>query len=70
MPTVSGTHWEAVKALLGSGQNVLWVTEGAQTDVTQPSKVMMHGLAGTVRVRFIRFTSRLERHLYHLAVSI
>lgn len=49
MPNISEAHWEAVKTLLSSGQKILWVTEGAQLDVTQPSKAMMHGLARTVR---------------------
>lgn len=49
MPNISEGHWEAVKTLLSSGQKILWVTEGAQMDVTQPSKAMMHGLARTVR---------------------
>lgn len=49
MPSISEGHWEAVKTLLSSGQKILWVTEGAQMDVTQPSKAMMHGLARTVR---------------------
>lgn len=48
-PTIREDQWEALKTLTEIGSRILWVTEGSQLDVTNPSGAMSHGLARTVR---------------------
>ncbi|KAL8638175.1 MAG: hypothetical protein Q9226_009022, partial [Calogaya cf. arnoldii] len=36
-------QWEAIKALVGSGKSLFWVTRGAQYPVTHPDNAMIHG---------------------------
>ncbi|KAJ5997672.1 beta-ketoacyl synthase domain-containing protein [Penicillium canescens] len=49
LPTITEPNWEALKAIISSGMKLLWVTEGSQMEVTNPSKAMIHGLGRTVR---------------------
>lgn len=46
---VDGPQWEALKALVGSGKRVLWVTRGAQYRVTDPNAALAHGLFRVAR---------------------
>lgn len=44
------TQWAAIKRLLCSGKQVLWVTNGTQiASVTDPDNAMVHGLFRTIR---------------------
>ncbi|OQE43511.1 hypothetical protein PENCOP_c003G08807 [Penicillium coprophilum] len=49
LPTIIEFNWEAPKATISFGMKLLWVTEGSQMEVTNPSKAMIHGLGRTVR---------------------
>lgn len=49
-PSVSESHWEQTKKLVGSGKPILWVTQGAQTDtVGTPENAMIQGLFRVAR---------------------
>ena len=44
------TQWEALKRLICSDKQILWVTKGTQTArVTDPDNAMVHGLFRTIR---------------------
>lgn len=49
LPTIHEDQWESLKLLISKGTRILWVTEGSQLDVSNPSKAMIHGLARTIR---------------------
>ena len=50
LATPTDTQWAALKRLLCSGKQVLWVTEGTQTTrVTDPDNAMVYGLFRTIR---------------------
>ncbi|KAL7803491.1 beta-ketoacyl synthase domain-containing protein [Trichoderma aethiopicum] len=42
-------QWEAVKALVTSGNPLLWVTKGSQHPVTDPDNALVHGLFRVAR---------------------
>ena len=42
-------QWEAIKGLVSSGSDVLWVTKGAQDPVTDPDNAMINGLFRVAR---------------------
>lgn len=46
---INAVQWDALKTLLGSGNNLLWVTKGAQYKVTNPNTALAHGLFRVVR---------------------
>ncbi|KAI1504774.1 hypothetical protein F5X99DRAFT_405775 [Biscogniauxia marginata] len=46
---VDNEQWEAIKMLIGSGNPLLWVTKGAQGEVTNPDSAMVHGLFRVAR---------------------
>ncbi|KAI0896802.1 hypothetical protein F4806DRAFT_508595 [Annulohypoxylon nitens] len=46
---VENEQWEAIKTLIGWGNPLLWVTEGAQGVVTNPDTAMIHGLFRVAR---------------------
>ncbi|KAL9121206.1 MAG: hypothetical protein Q9187_002242 [Circinaria calcarea] len=46
----SSDQWEALKMLISSGKNLLWVTKGAQYEVTEPDNALAHGLFRVVRM--------------------
>ncbi|KAL8647288.1 MAG: hypothetical protein Q9210_005646 [Variospora velana] len=39
-----GKQWEVIKALVSSGDPLLWVSRGAQNSVTDPDNAVVHGL--------------------------
>lgn len=43
-------QWEALKTLVGSGTNLLWVTKGAQYEVSSPDNALAHGLFRVIRM--------------------
>lgn len=45
----SGEQWEAMKRLVSSGNPLLWVTNGAQSRVTDPNNALVHGLFRVIR---------------------
>ncbi|KAH9210204.1 KR domain-containing protein [Leptodontidium sp. 2 PMI_412] len=47
---VSSEQWEALKTLISSGNNLLWVTKGAQHEVTNPDNALAHGLFRVIRM--------------------
>lgn len=50
LANATDTQWAALKRLLCSGKQVLWVTKGTQTArVTDPDNAMVHGLFRTIR---------------------
>ena len=50
LATPTDTQWAALKRLLCSGKQVLWVTKGTQiAKVTDPDNAMVHGLFRTIR---------------------
>lgn len=49
LPSIREDQWESLKILISKGTRILWVTEGSQLDVSNPSKAMIHGLARTIR---------------------
>jgi acyl transferase domain-containing protein len=42
-------QWNAIKALVSSGNPLLWVTKGAQTSVTDPDHALVYGLFRVAR---------------------
>lgn len=42
-------QWETLKALVGSGSPLLWVTKGSQHAVTEPDNALVHGLFRVAR---------------------
>ena len=49
LATPTDTQWAALKRLLCSGKQILWVTKGTQIDkVTDPNNAMVHGLFRTI----------------------
>lgn len=49
LPTINETQWEALKKMTTLGDQMLWVTEKSQLDVTNPNGAMIHGLTRVVR---------------------
>lgn len=50
LTSLTDKKWAALKRLLCSGRQVLWVTKGAQTaTITDPDNAMVHGLFRTIR---------------------
>ena len=49
LPTVSGDQWDALQYLINSGHKILWVTVGAQFEVSHPQNALFHGLARSLR---------------------
>ncbi|PTB66757.1 beta-ketoacyl synthase domain-containing protein [Trichoderma citrinoviride] len=45
----SEPQWEAIKALVTSGNPLLWVTKGSQHPVTDPDNALVHGLFRVAR---------------------
>jgi acyl transferase domain-containing protein len=43
-------QWKALKELIGSGKQLLWVTQGAQHQVTNPDVALAHGLFRVIRM--------------------
>ncbi|KAJ5952535.1 polyketide synthase [Penicillium vulpinum] len=43
-------QWKALKELIGSGKQLLWVTQGAQYQVTNPDVAFAHGLFRVIRM--------------------
>jgi hypothetical protein len=43
-------QWEALKSLITPGNNLLWVTKGAQYKVTDPNTALAHGLFRVIRM--------------------
>ncbi|KAB8293815.1 hypothetical protein EYC80_009297 [Monilinia laxa] len=41
---INETQWEALKLLISSGNQLLWVTKGAQYKVTDPDNALVHGI--------------------------
>ena len=48
-PDMQAEVWDIMKKLTSSGKHILWVTKGAQMQVTDPENAMIFGLARTVR---------------------
>ncbi|RWA11448.1 hypothetical protein EKO27_g3681 [Xylaria grammica] len=46
---VNNEQWEAIKSLISWGTPLLWVTEGAQGEVTNPNNTMVYGLFRVAR---------------------
>ncbi|KAK0635463.1 hypothetical protein B0T17DRAFT_485578 [Bombardia bombarda] len=46
---ITEAQWEALKTLISSGNNLLWVTKGAQYKVTDPYNALVHGLFRVAR---------------------
>ncbi|KAL9013538.1 MAG: hypothetical protein Q9173_001776 [Seirophora scorigena] len=42
--------WDDLKDLISSGKSILWVTKGAQMEVTNPNNALAHGLFRVVRM--------------------
>ncbi|KAL8923196.1 MAG: hypothetical protein Q9208_004759 [Pyrenodesmia sp. 3 TL-2023] len=42
--------WDHLKDLISSGKSILWVTKGAQLEVTDPNNALAHGLFRVVRM--------------------
>lgn len=42
--------WDDLKDLISSGKSILWVTKGAQMEVTNPNNALVHGLFRVVRM--------------------
>ncbi|RAL12642.1 polyketide synthase fmaB [Aspergillus homomorphus CBS 101889] len=46
---VSDEQWQCLRGLVGRGCNILWVTQGAQMQVTEPDNAMISGLFRSIR---------------------
>ncbi|KAJ5446897.1 hypothetical protein N7445_001718 [Penicillium cf. griseofulvum] len=46
---ISEAQWTGIKALVTSGAPLLWVTQGAQSPVTNPDNAMVHGFFRVAR---------------------
>jgi hypothetical protein len=49
LATADQTQWEAIQHLIRTECNMLWVTEGSQMVVTDPTKAIAHGFFRTIR---------------------
>ncbi|KAL3291241.1 beta-ketoacyl synthase domain-containing protein, partial [Colletotrichum asianum] len=49
LTSIDGEQWSALKTLVSSGRPLLWVTKGAQLQVTDPDFALAHGLFRVVR---------------------
>ena len=38
LPSISEDQWESLKTLISIGSRILWVTEGSQMDVSDPTQ--------------------------------
>ncbi|KAK6835426.1 hypothetical protein RU639_002005 [Aspergillus parasiticus] len=47
---IDDTQWEGLKRLVSSGKPRLWVTKGAQLEVTDPNTALVHGLFRVIRM--------------------
>ncbi|KAI0179034.1 hypothetical protein GGR52DRAFT_588832 [Hypoxylon sp. FL1284] len=47
---VDSNQWEALKYLVASGSRLLWVSKGAQYEVTHPDNALAHGLFRVIRM--------------------
>lgn len=47
---INSDQWEALKVLVNSGNRLLWVTKGAQFNVTNPNNALAHGLFRVIRM--------------------
>ncbi|KAJ5321623.1 polyketide synthase [Penicillium brevicompactum] len=47
---VNEDQWKSLKVLIGSGKQLLWVTQGAQHQVTNPDVALAHGLFRVIRM--------------------
>ncbi|KAI0198971.1 polyketide synthase [Astrocystis sublimbata] len=50
MTKIGNQQWEGLKALISTGAVILWVTQGAQYQVTNPDTALAHGLFRVVRM--------------------
>lgn len=50
LTSVNEDQWEGLKSLVGSGKQLLWVTQGAQHEVTNPDTALAHGLFRVIRM--------------------
>ncbi|WYZ41095.1 hypothetical protein EsH8_IV_001436 [Colletotrichum jinshuiense] len=46
---INGEQWDALKTLISAGNNILWVTRGAQLKVSDPNTALAHGLFRVAR---------------------
>lgn len=56
------TQFEAFKILATAADQVLWITQGAYTDATQPSSNMISGLSRTIRSETTKPFAHLDLH--------
>lgn len=49
LTNVNETQWSGIKGLVTSGNPLVWVTQGAQSPVTNPSNAMVHGFFRVAR---------------------
>ncbi|KAI9688389.1 MAG: Type I Iterative PKS [Bathelium mastoideum] len=47
---IDSNHWEGLKSLVSSGNSLLWVSKGAQFEVTDPDNALAHGLFRVIRM--------------------
>ncbi|KAL0930068.1 polyketide synthase [Colletotrichum truncatum] len=46
---INDSQWDTLKALISAGNKILWVTQGSQLKVTNPSSALAHGLFRVAR---------------------
>lgn len=49
LPAISDQQWEEFKALFNKHSHILWVTQGAQYQVTNPESAIVHGFLRSLR---------------------
>lgn len=49
LPEIDGHQWECLKVLVSSGKQVLWLTKGAQFEITEPDNALVPGLFRVIR---------------------
>lgn len=62
MADADETQFEAFKTLVTAADQVLWITQGAYTDATQPSSNMISGLSRTIRSETTKLFAHLDLH--------